>query len=129
MREVAPPRSPRPVLAFFLSLFVSSAALAFLLVSDGQVLELKKARAEIVQLDRQIAERRRDNDRLRAAIESANRHDFPAEKVAREDLHLVASDDLVLLFPDGSLSGPKPTPAPAASAPRSAPSRKTPPSR
>lgn len=112
MRELPPPpRSPRPVLAFFLSLLLSSAALAFLLLSDGQVLELKKAKAEIAQLDRQIRERRRENEALRAAIDAANRHDFPAEKAAREDLHLVASDDLVLLFPDGSLSGPKATPA------------------
>ncbi len=114
MRETPPPpRNPRPVLAFFLSLLISSAALAFLLLSDGQVLELKKAKAEITQLDRQIVERRRENESLRAAIDAANRHDFPAEKVAREDLHLVAPEDLVLLFPDGSLSGPKPTPAPA----------------
>jgi cell division protein FtsB len=115
----APPRNPRPLLAFFLSLVASSAALAFLLLSDGQVLELSKGRAEIVQLDRQIAERRRENEKLRTAIESANRHDFPAEKVAREDLQLVQADDVVLLFPDGSLSAAKPTPTPAA-----APARK-----
>jgi hypothetical protein len=112
MRETpAPPKNPRPLVAFLLSLVVSGAALAVLLFSDRQTLELKKARAEIRELDLQIAERRRDNERLRAAIDAANRHDFPAEKVAREELHLVRSDEVVLLFPEGSLSG---TPTPAA---------------
>jgi len=111
MRDTpAPPKSPRPLVAFLLSLVISGAALAVLLFSDRQTLELKKARAEIRELDQQITERRRDNEKLHAAIEAANRHDFPAEKVAREELHLVRSDEVVLLFPEGSLSG---TPAPA----------------
>jgi hypothetical protein len=68
-------------------------------------------------LDRQIAQRRRENESLRAAIDAANKHEFPAEKVAREELHLVASDDVVLLYPPGSLTAPSaeelavPTPA------------------
>ena len=114
MRDTAsPPRNPRPLLAFFLSLIASSAALAVLLFSDRQTLELKKARVEIRQLDRQIAQRRAENDQLRAAIDAANRHDFPAERVAREELHLVRPDEVVLLFPDGSLSGVQPTPSAA----------------
>jgi cell division protein FtsB len=111
MREApAPPRNPRPLVAFFVSLVISGAALAVLLFSDRQTLELKKSRAEIQELDRQIADRRRENERLKAAIDAANRHDFPAEKVAREELQLVRPDDVVLLFPEGSLSG---TPAAA----------------
>ena len=106
MREApAPPRNPRPLAAFFISLVVSGAALAVLLFSERQTLELKKARTEIRELDRQVADRRRENEKLRAAIDAANRHDFPAEKVAREELHLVRPDDVVLLFPEGSLSG------------------------
>ena len=84
--------------------------LALLLLWDHRVLELKNAREEVRTLDRQIAERTRENDELKIAIEAASRHEFPAEKVAREELHLVRSDDLVLLYPAGSLTAPEKKP-------------------
>jgi len=55
----APPRSPRPVLTFFVSLAASSILLAILLLWDHRVLELKNARAEVLELDRHIAEKAR----------------------------------------------------------------------
>lgn len=107
MREPpAPPRAPRPMVAFFVSLAASSVLLGVLLLWDHKVLELQNARTEVRELDRQIAERASENDALRVEIEAANRHQFPAEKVAREELHLVRSDDLVLLYPPGTLTAP-----------------------
>ena len=85
-----------------------------LLLSDRRVLELRRARSEVQLLDRQIAERRAENESLRAAIDAANRHEFPAEKVAREELHLVQPDDVVLLYPPGTLTKPRATPIPEA---------------
>jgi cell division protein FtsB len=114
----APPRSPRPVAAFFLSLAGSALVLGLLLLSDGRVLELKRAHADASELDRQIAMLRRQNQQLRASIASARRNEFPAERVAREELHLVQPEDLVLLYPPGSLSPEK---TPEAGAPRSNP--------
>jgi cell division protein FtsB len=70
-------------------------------------MELKKARAQIRELDRRIAEGQRQNEQLAAAVEAAQRHDFPAEKVAREELHLVSPEDIVLLYPAGSLTTPE----------------------
>jgi hypothetical protein len=102
----APPRAPRPLLAFFVSLAASSVLLAMLLLWDHKVLELKYAREEVRTLDRLISDRTRENEELRLTIEAANRHQFPAEKVAREELHLVNPEDLVLLYPPGSLSPP-----------------------
>jgi cell division protein FtsB len=107
----APPRAPRPVLAFFVSLAASSVVLVILLLWDHRVLELKNARAEVLALDRQIAERTRENEKLRVEIEAANQHQFPAEKVAREELHLVRSEDLVLLYPPGTLTPAERKPA------------------
>ena len=116
MRKAAPPpRNPRPFAAFFLSLTGSAVVLGIVLLYDGRVLELKKAKAEIHQLDKQIADRRRENARLRAAIGSATRGELPAEKTAREELHLVQPEDVVLLYPPGTLA-PRPTPAPTPSA-------------
>jgi len=119
--ELAGPRGPRPMTAFLISLAVSSVLMGGLLLSDRRVLELRRARREVVSLDRQIAERRQENAELKAAIEAANRHEFPAEKVAREELHLVQPDDVVLLYPAGSLTKPVATPIPGAAPPPAAP--------
>ena len=110
------PRGPRPMTAFLISLAVSSVLMGVLLLSDRRVLELRRARREVATLDRQIAERRQENAELKAAIEAANRHEFPAEKVAREELHLVQPDDVVLLYPEGRLTKPVATPIPGTGA-------------
>jgi len=105
--------------AFAVSLAISSILMGFLLLSDRRVLELRRARAEVEMLNRQIAERRRENEELRASIEAANGHEFPAERVAREELHLVQPDEIVLLYPPGSLTKAKTTPPPSAPTPSS----------
>ena len=106
MKHETGARGTRPVTAFVVSLAISSVLMGVLLLSDRRVLELRRARTEVQTLDRQIAQRRRENDSLRNALDAAARHEFPAEKVAREELHLVASDDVVLLYPPGSLTAP-----------------------
>ena len=106
MKHETSARGTRPVTAFVVSLAISSVLMGVLLLSDRRVLELRRARTEVQTLDRQIAQRRRENDSLRNALDAAARHEFPAEKVAREELHLVASDDVVLLYPPGSLTAP-----------------------
>ena len=119
-----PPREPKPFQAFFLSLAVSALLLGVLLTTDRRVLELRQAKADVKELDHKIAEERREKERLTAAIDAANREEFPAEKVAREELNLVHPEDLVLLYPSGSLSGDKkvtPTPKPGARTPRPTP--------
>ena len=108
-----PVREPKPLKAFFVSLAVSALLLGALLSTDRRVLELRKAKVDVKELDRKIAEERKENARLTSAIDAANREEFPAEKVAREELNLVHPEDLVLLYPAGSLSGEKkatPTP-------------------
>lgn len=112
-RTTKPVREPKPLKAFFLSLAASALLLGVLLTTDRRVLELRQAKAEVKEIDRRIAEERREKERLTAAIDAANREEFPAEKVAREELNLVHPEDLVLLYPAGSLSGDKkPTPTP-----------------
>jgi cell division protein FtsB len=110
-----PPKNPRPVVAFFLSLAASAVVLGIVLLYDGRALELKKSRAEIHQLDARIAERKKENAQLRASIASARRGELPAEKAAREELHLVHPEDIVLLYPPGTLVPAKLPPAGAAS--------------
>ena len=112
-RGASPRPGPRPIVAFFISLACSAVLLSLLLVTDRRVLQLNRARSEVKQLDSQILDARRENERLKAEIDSARRHEFPAEKTAREELNLVAPGDVVLLYPEGTLAPPKPTPAPA----------------
>lgn len=104
---------PRPIVAFFISLACSAVLLSLLLVTDRRVLQLNRARSEVKQLNSRIVDARRENERLKAEIEAARRHEFPAEKAAREELNLVAPGDVVLLYPEGTLAPPKPTPVPA----------------
>jgi cell division protein FtsB len=103
------------MVAFFVSLGVSTLLLGMVLVTDGRVMELRKAKAEVRELDRKLADEKKENARLVAAIQAANREEFPAEKVAREELNLVHPEDVVLLYPDGTLTKDKPTPAPTRS--------------
>jgi cell division protein FtsB len=118
LREPAkPPRNPKPVAAFFLSLLGSSVVLGLVLLYDGRYVELKKARADIRQLEKRIADRKKENAQLRSSIRAANRGELPAEKAAREELHLVHPEDVVLLYPPGSLSPAKPTPPQPGAAP------------
>ena len=102
-------RGPRPFVAFLISLGVSTVLLCALLFSDRRVFELAGARAKIRELDAQIGEAERQNAALQAQVAAANRHEFPAERVAREELQLVGPSDLVLLYPDGALTK-QPTP-------------------
>lgn len=120
-RRAKPAREPRPLAAFFISLAVSALLLGGLFASDRRVMELRKAKIELKDMDRRIADLRADNAKLEAAIEAANREEFPAEKVAREELNLVHPEDLVLLYPPGSLSGEKLPPAPTGAVPHRTP--------
>ena len=97
--------------AFFVSLGVSALLLGMVLVTDDRVMELRKAKAEVREFDRKLGEEKKENARLIAAIQAADREEFPAEKVAREDLNLVHPEDVVLLYPEGSLTKDKPTPS------------------
>ena len=115
-RPEDPNRGPRPFAAFLISLGVSTVLLCILLFSDKRVFELAGARVKIRQLDAEIAEKERENRDLQAQVEAANKHEFPAERVAREELQLVAPADLVLLYPPGALTA-KPTPARPSTAP------------
>ena len=114
-------RGPRPLAAFLWSVAGTGLVLALLLVTDPRLLELKKARAEVKELDRRIVEMERENEEMRSAVQAASRHDYPAEKLAREELQLVRSDELVLLYPKGSLTRQKGVPTPAPSAVPTAP--------
>jgi cell division protein FtsB len=102
---------------FFVSLGVSAILLGMVLATDGRVLELRKAKAEVRELNQKIADEKKENARLVAAIQAADKEEFPAEKVAREELNLVHPEDVVLLYPEGSLTKNQPTPAPTRAGP------------
>ena len=116
-RKKKPAREPRPLATFFVSLAVSGLLLVGLLAADGRVMELRKAKLDLKELNRKLDEAQAENGRLNKAIDAAKREEFPAEKVAREELNLVNPADLVLLYPPGSLSGEKPTATPTPGTP------------
>jgi cell division protein FtsB len=111
-----PPKGPRPITAFLISFGISAVLLGVMLFSDRRVFELADARAKIRQLDAEIAHKEREHEELAAQVAAATQHEFPAERIAREELQLVSPADLVLLYPPGTLTR-KPTPAPPSAAP------------
>ena len=115
-RAMEPPKGPRPITAFLISFGVSAVLLGVMLFSDRRVFELADARAKIRQLDAEIAHKEREHDELAAQVAAATQHEYPAERIAREELQLVSPSDLVLLYPPGSLTR-KPTPAPPSAEP------------
>ena len=66
--------------AFLISFVASAVLLCLLLASDRRVFELRKARAEVIELDKQIATFQAENAELQAAAEAARRHDFPGRE-------------------------------------------------
>jgi cell division protein FtsB len=103
---------PRPFRAFLISLALSALVLSVALVSDSRVLELKRARADVVALDRQIDELTRQNAELERKLEETRTTSFPAERVAREELNLVKPGDVVLMLEPPAAATPAPAPKP-----------------
>lgn len=80
-------------------------ALRFLLASDGFP-ALLLLRGELHGLQTEVNELDSANRRLRQAIDSLHGDSYAVEKIAREDLDLVAPGEVLYLFP--AALGPEP---------------------
>ena len=81
------PHGPRPMTAFLDLARHSSVIIGVLLYGSPRARAAAGAHGGPDAADRQIVERRAENEALKASIDAASRHEFPAEKVAREELH------------------------------------------
>ena len=78
--------------------------LRFLTASDGYP-ALLALRSELVTLQEEVRQLHRDNRHLEDQIASLRNDPYAVEKIAREDLDLVAPGEILYLFP-GKLGPP-----------------------
>ena len=101
------------------SLVVSVLLFVFFLAGDRGFLQVRKQRAQVGALQAEVSAIAERNEALEREVERLAKEPAAVEKIAREDLSLVAPGDVVLVLPPGfeEKVTPKRTPAPGAGAP------------
>lgn len=67
--------------------------------SDRGLPELQHARTRVAALRADIAKLERENERLRAEIDSVKRSSYAIERIAREDLGMAKKGEVVYMLP------------------------------
>jgi len=67
--------------------------------SDRGLPELQHARTRVAALRADIAKLERENERLRAEIDSVKRSSYAIERIAREDLGMAKQGEVVYMLP------------------------------
>lgn len=67
--------------------------------SDRGIAELQQARKRVDTLQAEITRLERENERLRAEIESVRKSTYAVERIAREDLGMARSGEIVYMLP------------------------------
>ena len=67
--------------------------------SDRGMSELQQARQRVAVLETDIKHLQEENARLRSEIESAKKSTFAIERIAREDLSMSKSGEVVYMLP------------------------------
>jgi len=100
-------------LVFSLLLFV------FFLAGDRGFLQVRKQRAQVAALQAEVAAAAERNAALEREVDRLTKDPAAVERIAREELRLVAPGDVVLVLPPGfeEKVTPKRTPASPAGAP------------
>lgn len=113
----------RPGVALIFSLGASAALFAFFLLSDKGLLQERRHRQRVAELQTEVAALFQENEKLEGEVTSLRTDPAAAEKVAREELNLVRPGDVVLILPKGwqeqaaKSAQPAPTAKPASQAP------------
>jgi cell division protein FtsB len=104
------------------SLLFSALVFGFFLVSERGLLQVRRQRQELANMQAQVGEFDADNRKLEAEIEALKNDPMAVEKIARETLNLVKPGEVVLILPEGWQARVKPpesaAPAPATAAPK-----------
>lgn len=95
---------PGPVRPRFLALFslgASAALFAFFLLDDRGILQEKRLRQRVVDLQAEVSRTYSQNEQLGRDVERLMKDPAAAEKIAREELNLVRPGDVVVILPKG----------------------------
>jgi cell division protein FtsB len=106
----------RPASVVGVSLLFSVLLFGIFLVSDHGFIEVGRQRRQLAKAQAEVSQLAAENERLEREVAALKSDPRAVEKIAREDLNLVESDDVVLLLPQGwrSRVTPRAAAAPAA---------------
>jgi cell division protein FtsB len=83
------------------SLVLSFLLFVFFLAGDRGFLQVRKQRAQVGALQAEVSAIAERNETLEREVARLTKDPAAVEKIAREDLHLVAPGDVVLVLPPG----------------------------
>lgn len=95
------------------SLLLSFLLFVFFLAGDRGFLQVRKQKAQVAALQSEVSAIAERNDALGREIERLTKDPAAVERIAREDLQLVAPGDVVLVLPPGFEERVTPKPSPA----------------
>ncbi len=113
----------RPASFVAVSLLFSALVFGFFLVSDRGLLQVRRQRLRLADMQAEVAELDAENRRLEEEVAALQNDPKAVEKIARETLNLVKPGEVVLILPEGWQARVRPSesaaPAPATAAPKS----------
>lgn len=116
------PAAVRPASYFLVSLVFSALLFVLFFVGDRGFLQARRQRVELRSAQEEVARIDAENRKLEVEVNALKNDPRALEKVAREKLHLVRPDDVVIVLPDGWERRVRPgslrSPAPATVTPR-----------
>ena len=89
------PSNFKPVRAFVIGLFLFIGIVSINLLNNENLSEIGEMQERIEVMDDRIAELGKENEQLRTKIISIGKDDHLIEKVAREELGLIKSGEIV----------------------------------
>lgn len=95
------------------SLVFSLLIFVFVLAGDRGFLQLRKQRAQVAALQAEVSAIAERNATLEREVARLTKEPAAVERIAREDLNLVAPGDVVLVLPEGFEEKVTPTRTPA----------------
>ena len=120
-RPDAPHVKPASYVA--VSLLFSALVFGFFLVNEHGLLQVRRQRLRLSDMQAEVAKLDADNRKLEAEVKALKTDPKAVEKTARETLNLVKPGEIVLILPEGWQARVKPpeaaVPAAATAAPRS----------
>jgi len=100
------------------SLVLSFLLFVFFLAGDRGLLQVRKQRSQVAALQAEVSALAERNSALEKEVERLAKDPAAVEKIAREDLQLVAPGDVVLVLPPGFEEKVTPKRTPPAAEPR-----------
>ena len=106
----------RPASYLVVSILFSALVFGFFLVNEHGLLQVRRQRLQLANMQAEVAKLDEDNRKLEAEVAALKSDPKAVEKTAREMLNLVKPGEVVLILPEGWQARVKP-PEPAPPAP------------